>query len=130
MVSCEIWHMTYDMWHMTHDTWHRTHDMWHVTCDELEVVNLDRTFQVASSNSLGVMVFWRYLNKGSVTKWMNQLMTRVFVEQPKCGSVKHSNRDTIKILTWLTLIMFIDLFSLNMPTNFFLFVLRQFYTLY
>ena len=43
---------SYNRWHMTHDTWHMTRDRW---C----AVNILSKFQLSSSNSFGVTMFWR-----------------------------------------------------------------------
>ena len=45
-----------------------TCDIWNVTG---AVVNIVSIFQVPSSNGLGVMVFWRFGGKGSLTDWIN-----------------------------------------------------------
>ena len=66
------------MWHLTPDTWHLAPDMWHVVG-----VNILSTFQLSSSYSLGVMMFWRF--GGQVS--LSDLITRLFVEQPQLHRV-------------------------------------------
>ena len=62
-----------------------TCDMWHVTQDRWKEVNLLSKFQLPSSYRLGVKVFWRYFhNKDESIK---ELMTKVFVEQPRLHRV-------------------------------------------
>ena len=61
------------MWHLTSGTWHVTHDTWHLA-------NMVSKFKV---NNLEVMVFWRVGWKGSVTQWINESETKVFVEHPQ-----------------------------------------------
>ena len=60
---------------MTRDTWHVTCDMWHTWWR----VNILSKFQLPSSYALGVMMFWRFGGKGSVTK--------VIVEQHRLHQV-------------------------------------------
>ena len=62
-----------------HDTWHMTHDMWQVTHDG--GVNILSKFQLPSSCGLAVKVFWRFGGNGSLIESVNQLITRLFVEQ-------------------------------------------------
>ena len=57
--------MTPDKWQLTHDTWHLTHDVWWG-------VNILSKFQLSSSYDLGVMIFWRFGDKGWITAWMNE----------------------------------------------------------
>ena len=49
-----------------------TPDFWHVTCDTWHTEDGD---QVLSSHGLGVMMFWRLGGKGSLTDWMNELIS-------------------------------------------------------
>ena len=63
--------LTRDTWHMTYDIWHITCDTWHVTCDKCRGSNCLSKFQVPSSDTLGVKVFWRYLNRGWPTDLIN-----------------------------------------------------------
>ena len=77
------WH---DMkWHeMTwNDMRHVTCDMWQVTYDTWCGVNILSKFQLSSFNGFGVMMFWKLGGKGSLT----ELMTKVFVEQPRLQRV-------------------------------------------
>ena len=61
---------------MTCDTRHVTHDTW---CG----VNVLSKFKLSSSNGLGVMMFWRSGGKGWMSDSVNQLITILFVEQPR-----------------------------------------------
>ena len=70
--SSSIYLVCYDIWHLTRDISHVTFYMWHMTQDTKGLVNIASKFQVPSSNSLGVMMFWRLAGKGSLTEWMNQ----------------------------------------------------------
>ena len=82
-VTCEIWHVTCNMWNMICDMWHMTRDRW-------GKVNLLSKFQLPSYYGLGVKVFQRYFHKGSLRDWIkqiNELMTNVFVEQPRLHRV-------------------------------------------
>ena len=90
-----MWHVTHDMWHLTRDTWHVTPDMWHLTCDTWRAVIIVSKFQLPSSYSLGVEAFWRFWGKRSLSKLMNELMTKVLVEQPRLHL-----RDEICRLYW------------------------------
>ena len=81
-VTRDMWHMTRDMWHVTRDMWHMTCDTWHVTCDMLWGLNIVSKFQLPSSYGLWFMIFWRFGGKGSLTDWPNELITKVFAEQP------------------------------------------------
>ena len=76
-----------DMWHVTFDTWHVKCDTWHVTHDRWGEVNLLSKCQVPCSHGLGVKVFWRIEGKGSVTESFAELITKVFVEQPRLDRV-------------------------------------------
>ena len=61
--------------------------MWSMTHDMQQVVNMVSIIQVPSFNGLGVILFWRFGGKGSVTDWMNELITKVLVEQPRLHQV-------------------------------------------
>ena len=54
---------------MTGDRWHKTRDMWHVTCDTWHIVWDEHSlkFQLPSSFSLGLTVFWIYFHKPWLT---------------------------------------------------------------
>ena len=80
-------HMTCDMWHVTCDTWRVTHDTWHVTCSTWLWVNILTWFQFPSSYCWGVKMFWKFGEKGSLSELMNELMTKVFLEQPRLPGV-------------------------------------------
>ena len=67
---------------MTPDTWHLTPDTWHVKHDTQGVVNIVSQFQVPSSYSLGVKVFWKFWGKG----WVSHLMNESISEQDVCRS--------------------------------------------
>ena len=58
---------------MTRVMWHVTCDTWHVTCDLQHVVgvNILSKFQLPSSYSLGKTVFWKWVGKGWLTRWIN-----------------------------------------------------------
>ena len=66
----------YYMWHVTHHTWHVTHEMLHMTCDMWG----RWTFSQISAPYL--------LRFGSVGS-LNQLITKVFVEQPQLHRVSY-----------------------------------------
>ena len=86
----KMWHGTCDKWHVTCDMGHVTCDMWHVTCDMFGLVNILSKFQLPSSFCLWFMIKWRSWGKGSLTQWINELITRLFIEQPGyTGSVKN-----------------------------------------
>ena len=74
---------TCDTWHVTCDTWHVTHDMWYVTHDTFGGVNILSKFQLPSSYCLWFTILWRSGGKGWLTQLMNQLMTALFIEQPR-----------------------------------------------
>ena len=69
--------------------WHVTSYMWHVTCDMWRVrgVNILSKLQLSSSYCLGFMILWRFRGKGSLTHWINQLIARRFIEQPRLHRV-------------------------------------------
>ena len=48
---------------------------WYVSCDTKTVVNILLKVQVPSSNGLGVMTFWSLGGKGSVSEWVNWLIS-------------------------------------------------------
>ena len=78
--------MTCDMWHITCDTWHVTCDMQHVTCCG------GWTFsQNVSSLAFTICDLWYFeelVEKDVLlNEWMNQLTTKVFVEQPRLHRV-------------------------------------------
>ena len=55
---------------------------WHVTNDTQGAGNIVLKFQGPSSHGWEVMMFWELGGRGSLTEWMNQRVTKVFVEQP------------------------------------------------
>ena len=68
--------------------WHMTRYMWHMTCDTWWGVNSLSKCQLFSSYGLGQTVSWRFWTKGSFNEWMNELITKLFIEQPRLtGSV-------------------------------------------
>ena len=77
-------HLTHDMWHLECDTWHLTHDMCHMKCDTMWGVKILSKFQLSSSYGSGVMMFW---GKGSLTDWLTEQISMVFVEQPRLHRV-------------------------------------------
>ena len=62
-----------------------TRDTWHVTC--LGGVNIPSKFQLPSSYGLWFMILWISGGKGWLSDWMNQSMTRLFIEQPRLHRV-------------------------------------------
>ena len=72
-----MWHMTCDTWHVTCDMWHMTCDMWHVTCCGGWTFSWN-----VSSLALTVCHLW-YLKiwRKRIADWLNQSITKVFVEQ-------------------------------------------------
>ena len=88
-MTCDTWHVTCDMQHMTHVIWHVT---LHVTCDMLWVLSVLSKFQLPSSYGLGSMIFFWFGGKGWLTHWMNELLTKVFVEQPRIHHVSKKVR--------------------------------------
>ena len=75
------------MWHVTGDSGHVTRDMWHVTHDMFEGVNILSKFQLPSSYRLWFMILWRSGGKGWLAEWINELITRLFIEQPRLHRV-------------------------------------------
>ena len=60
--------------------------MWQVTPDTWRGMDMISKFQLSSSYGLGVLMFWRSGGKDdSFDQWMNELMTKAFVEQPGLG---------------------------------------------
>ena len=90
-VTCDTWHVTHDMWHVTHDTWHVTCDTWHVTHDTWHVWGGWTFSQNFSSLALTVCDLWYYEDleekDRSVNQWINELITRLFIEQPRLHRV-------------------------------------------
>ena len=68
--------MARDTWQVTHDMWHVTRDTWHVTCDIFGGWTFSQHF---SSLALNVCDLWYLEEKADL---MNQLMPRLFIEQP------------------------------------------------
>ena len=87
------WHMTLDSWHMTcaYDMWHVTHDTWPVTCDMWHMEGGEHSLKISSIYFIRFR--WRCFEdtwtKGSPNQWRNELMTKVFVEQPRLHIRKH-----------------------------------------
>ena len=80
-VTCDTWHMTRDMWHMTRDTWHVTHDTWLVWGGE-------HSLKISAPLLLpfviyDIMKIWRK----RMNEWMNELMTRMFIEHSRLHRV-------------------------------------------
>ena len=90
LVIYDIWHVTRDTWHVTRDIWNMKRT-WHVTCDILWEVNILSKFQLPSSYCLWFMILWRSGGKGwrtdLIIEWMNESMTRLFIEQPRLQRV-------------------------------------------
>ena len=82
----DIWHVTCDMWNMTHDTWHMTRDTGHMT--RLGGWTFSQNF---STLALTVCDLWYYEDleekDDSMNQSINQLMTRLFIEQPRLHRV-------------------------------------------
>ena len=76
----------FDMWLVTGDMWHLTRDMWHVTRDMFAG---GWTFsQNFSSLALTVYDLWYYEDlEERMTDSVNELMTRLFIEQPRLHRV-------------------------------------------
>ena len=70
--------MTRDMWHVTRDTWHVTRDTGHMT--RLGGWTFSQNF---SSLALTVCDLWYYEDLEEKDESLNQLMTRLFVGQPR-----------------------------------------------
>ena len=66
------------MWHVTHKK---------MTYDMFWGVNILSQLQLSSSYSSSVLMFWRSGGKEWVTDSMNELKTKVFVEQPRLHQV-------------------------------------------
>ena len=64
---------------MTHDTWHLTHKLWQVTCDPFWSVN------IPSSQGSEETLFLKKSHR--ISDWLNQLTTKMFVEQPRLHRV-------------------------------------------
>ena len=73
--------VTHDMWHVTCDTWHVTRDMWHMT--RLGGWTLSQN----SSLALTVCDLWYYEDLEEKDEWINEWMTRLFIEQPRLHRV-------------------------------------------
>ena len=69
--------------------WHVTHDMWHMICNTQLVVKIVSKCQIPSSNGLGVMFFFEDVEEKNelLTELMNELMTKVFIEQARLHRV-------------------------------------------
>ena len=66
-----------------------THYMCHVICYTQLVVKIASKFQIPSSNNLGGMVFFEDVEEKNelLTELMNELMTKVFIEQARLHRV-------------------------------------------
>ena len=78
-------HVTFEIWHMICDTWHGTHDIGHMTRDRWVDLKLHSKFHVRHR----ALTVWRwrcfedfFKKEDLITKWMNYLMTKMFVEPP------------------------------------------------
>ena len=69
--------MTPDTCHLTCDTWHVTHAMLHMACNTWSGVNILSKFPRSYGLDLGE---W-------MKEWLNELVTKVFVEQPRLHRV-------------------------------------------
>ena len=76
----DMGHLTRDTWHVTPDMWHLTCDMWQLTYDTWWGVNIISKFQLPSSYGLEERAHL-------VNEWMNYLITKVIVEQPRLHRV-------------------------------------------
>ena len=81
IVTHDMWHVTWDTSHMTHDTFHVTHDRW------------GRWTYPQNFSSLALTVWeWRCSEDISAKDhWVNQWITKVFVEQPRLHRVSLSS---------------------------------------
>ena len=86
---CETWHVTPDTSHKTQDMCHVQNDIWYVSRDTQWVVNIVSTFQVPSSNGLGVRIFWTFWGKGLVSFSFNWLQRCLQNSSSYTGSVKY-----------------------------------------
>ena len=68
---------------------HMTRDMWHVTPDMLWGVNILSKFQLSSPYGFWFILYFEDLEEKAdwLTDWINQLLTKVFVEQPQLHQV-------------------------------------------
>ena len=68
-----------DTWHLTPDTWCVTLDMWHMVEGEYSL-----KMAVPQLLRFGIDIVLKILNKKDhrLNEWINELMTKVFVEQP------------------------------------------------
>ena len=125
-------HMTCDTWHVTPGLWQVTRDTWHM----LWGVNFLSKFQPPSSYGLWFMIYWRMGWKGLRTDFINEWMTKVFVEQPQlyqvckshsltisahfCITFANNNNNYLNILSKNILVyLFFFNFSLSNKQNFF-----------
>ena len=69
--------MTCDMWYATCDMWQVRFDMWHVVGGEIFW-----KFQVPSSEDLGLMILWRFGEKGLLTDGLNEGVWRTAPATP------------------------------------------------
>ena len=71
---------------MTCDIGHVTWYTWHVKRDTQEVMNFVPKFQLPNINSFVVMMFSK-IERKSISQWINEWITEVFVEQPRLHGV-------------------------------------------
>ena len=115
-----IWHVTCDMQHATCDTWHVTlthrgwwtlsenysfvvimlSDVWYVTCDTWNVTLVkwhtgggEDFFLFISAHSFIVFAVMIFMHRTTelTSKWINNLMTKVFVQQPWLNRILNNN---------------------------------------
>ena len=80
------------MWHVTHDMWHVTLDMWRVTCDKWQVWGGEHSLKISVPQLLllviyDIMKIRRKRLTDWLNEWMNQSMTKLFIEQPQLHRV-------------------------------------------
>ena len=100
----DTWHMTHDTWHvtltpdmlhLTPDTWHLTPDTWHLTPDTCNLTH-NMWQMVGGEHSLlpfgcnDILKIWRK----RITDWMNEWVTKVFVEQSRLYQSVKNCHDT------------------------------------
>ena len=68
---------TCDMWHVTHDMWYVTHDIW-------QVGGVKPSLRISALTVWAWRCFEYLKEKG---EWVNQSVTKVFIEQPQLHRV-------------------------------------------
>ena len=73
------------MWHVTRDMWHVTCDTWHVICDTFG--GGEHSLEISAPLLLpfviyDIMKIWRKRMTDLMNEWINESVTRLFIEQP------------------------------------------------